>query len=177
MEIERVDTQARRTHVCAYFIVYYLSCGMQCVWDEWHSSDHCAHDSERMLLWAKVMQQYRSLQTWDYRTMGFHIFKLVLTLGGPIIMPVHLVSVISSSSSRPQLTVPSPTPFWPSSSSSNSRKLRGTFTPKNKSKISVEMRTPGRGQNKIWYLDWCFQQFCQNLLLKSKISVKAKVTL
>ena len=36
---------------------------------------------------------------------------------------------MSSSSSRPQLTVPSPTPFWPSSSSSNSRKLRGTFTP------------------------------------------------
>lgn len=49
--------------------------------------------------------------------------------GGPIIMPVHLVSVMSSSSSRPQLTVPSPTPFWPSSSSSNSRKFRGTFTP------------------------------------------------
>lgn len=44
-------------------------------------------------------------------------------------MPVHLVSVISSSSSRPQLTVPSPTPFCPSSSSSNKRKLRGTLTP------------------------------------------------
>lgn len=43
-------------------------------------------------------------------------------------MPVHLVSVMSSSSSRPQLTVPSPTPFCPSSSSSNSRKFRGTFT-------------------------------------------------
>jgi hypothetical protein len=35
----------------------------------------------------------------------------------------------SSSSSRPQLTVPSPTPFWPSSSSSNSQKFWGTFTP------------------------------------------------
>lgn len=44
-------------------------------------------------------------------------------------MPVHLVSVMSSSSSRPQLTVPSPTPFWPSSSSSNSRKSQRTFTP------------------------------------------------
>lgn len=44
-------------------------------------------------------------------------------------MPVHLVSVMSSSSSRPQLTVPSPTPFCPSSSSSNSRKFQGTFTP------------------------------------------------
>ena len=37
---------------------------------------------------------------------------------------------MSSSSSRLQLTVPSPTPFWPSSSSANSRRLRGTFTPK-----------------------------------------------
>lgn len=36
---------------------------------------------------------------------------------------------MSSSSSRPQLTVPSPTPFWPSSSSSRSRKFRGTLTP------------------------------------------------
>ena len=52
-----------------------------------------------------------------------------LTRGGPMIMPVHLVSVMSSSSSRPQLTVPSPTPFCPSSSSSNKRKLRGTLTP------------------------------------------------
>lgn len=46
-----------------------------------------------------------------------------------MIMPVHRVSVMSSSSSRPQLTVPSPTPFCPSSSSSNKRKLRGTLTP------------------------------------------------
>ena len=47
-----------------------------------------------------------------------------------MIMPVHRVRVMSSSSSRPQLTVPSPSPFCPSSSSSNKRKLRGTFTPK-----------------------------------------------
>lgn len=53
-----------------------------------------------------------------------------LTLAGPMIMPVHRVRVMSSSSSRPQLTVPSPSPFWPSSSSSNKRKLRGTLTPK-----------------------------------------------
>lgn len=52
-----------------------------------------------------------------------------LTLGGPRITPLHRVKVMSSSSSRPQLTVPSPTPFWPSSSSSSSRKLRGTLTP------------------------------------------------
>lgn len=42
-------------------------------------------------------------------------------------MPVQRVSIMSSSSSSPQLTVPSPTPFWPSSSSSSSRKLRGTL--------------------------------------------------
>lgn len=52
----------------------------------------------------------------------------VLTLAGPMIMPVHRVRVMSSSSSRPQLTVPSPSPFCPSSSSSNKRKLRGTLT-------------------------------------------------
>lgn len=52
-----------------------------------------------------------------------------LTLGGPRITPLHRVKVMSSSSSKPQLTVPSPTPFWPSSSSSRSRKLRGTLTP------------------------------------------------
>ena len=52
-----------------------------------------------------------------------------LTLGGPIIVPFQRVSVMSSSSSRPQLQVPSPIPFWPSSSSSRSRKFRGTFTP------------------------------------------------
>lgn len=52
-----------------------------------------------------------------------------LTRGGPRITPLHRVRVMSSSSSKPQLTVPSPTPFWPSSSSSRSRKLRGTLTP------------------------------------------------
>lgn len=57
-----------------------------------------------------------------------HAALSVLTLDGPMIMPVHRVRVMSSSSSRPQLTVPSPSPFWPSSSSSNKRKLRGTLT-------------------------------------------------
>jgi len=33
---------------------------------------------------------------------------------------------MSSSFSKPQLIVPSPTPFWPCSSSSRSRKFRGT---------------------------------------------------
>lgn len=62
-------------------------------------------------------------------------------------MPVHRVSVMSSSSSRPQLTVPSPTPFWPSSSSSNSRKLRGTFTPKINGKKFKILATPGEPVN------------------------------
>lgn len=60
----------------------------------------------------------------------YFIFYLWLTLGGPMIMPFHWVSVMSSSFTRPQLTVPSPPPFWPSSSSSSSRKLRGTTTPR-----------------------------------------------
>lgn len=54
------------------------------------------------------------------------INKKYLTLGGPIIIPVQCVRVISSSFSKPQLIVPSPTPFWPCSSSSKRRKFRGT---------------------------------------------------
>lgn len=46
--------------------------------------------------------------------------------GGPIIMPIQWVRVMSSSFSRPQLMVPSPTPFCPASSSSSRRKFRGT---------------------------------------------------
>lgn len=49
-----------------------------------------------------------------------------LTLGGPIIIPVQCVRVMSSSFSKPQLMVPSPTPFCPCSSSSSRRKFRGT---------------------------------------------------
>ena len=56
----------------------------------------------------------------------------MLTLGGPIIMPVQWVSSMSSSFSRPQDMVPSPTPFWPWSSSSRSRKLLGIETGKRK---------------------------------------------
>lgn len=43
-----------------------------------------------------------------------------------MIMPVQCVRVMSSSFSRPHEMVPSPTPFWPCSSSSSRRKLRGT---------------------------------------------------
>lgn len=42
-----------------------------------------------------------------------------------MIIPVQWVKVMSSSFSRPQLMVPSPTPFCPCSSSSNNRKFRG----------------------------------------------------
>lgn len=50
----------------------------------------------------------------------------ILTLGGPMIMPVQWVSVISSSFSKPQEMVPSPKPFWPCSNSSRRRKFLGT---------------------------------------------------
>lgn len=55
----------------------------------------------------------------------------IFTLGGPIIMPVQWVRVISSSLSSPQEMVPSPTPFCPCSSSSRRRKFRGTTGNKN----------------------------------------------
>lgn len=48
------------------------------------------------------------------------------TLCGPIIVPVQERMKISSASSIPQLTVPSPIPFSPLSSSSRSLKLLGT---------------------------------------------------
>lgn len=57
------------------------------------------------------------------------IGNILLTRGGPIIIPVHCVKVMSLSSSKPQLIVPSPTPFCPCSNSSRRRKLRGTTTP------------------------------------------------
>lgn len=72
-----------------------------------------------------------------------------LTLGGPRITPLHRVKVMSSSSSRPQLTVPSPTPFWPSSSSSRSRKLRGTFTP-----ICEKTKQTAAGRTALLHYDW-----------------------
>lgn len=58
--------------------------------------------------------------------MRNNVNERYLTLGGPIIIPVQCVRVMSSSFSRPQLIVPSPTPFWPCSNSSKRRKFRGT---------------------------------------------------
>merc|ERR1719228_1521355 len=52
-----------------------------------------------------------------------------VVLGGPMIIPVQALSSISSSFSRPQLIVPSPTPFCPASSSSSSLKLLGITAP------------------------------------------------
>ncbi len=49
----------------------------------------------------------------------------IVTLGGPMIMPFHFFIAISLSFSSPHETVPSPVPFWPSSSSSKSLKLLG----------------------------------------------------
>lgn len=51
-----------------------------------------------------------------------------------MIIPVQWVRVISSSLSRPHEIVPSPTPFWPCSSSSRRRKFRGTTVQKEKYK-------------------------------------------
>lgn len=75
-------------------------------------------------------KKQRNIKTCDqlYWNVNRHAKLALLTLAGPMIMPVHRVRVMSSSSSRPQLTVPSPSPFCPSSSSSNKRKLRGTLT-------------------------------------------------
>lgn len=58
-------------------------------------------------------------------------YNNIHTLGGPIIIPVHWVKVMSSSFSRPQLIVPSPTPFCPCSSSSSNLKFRGITEKKN----------------------------------------------
>lgn len=54
-----------------------------------------------------------------------------------MIIPVQEVSVISSSFSKPQLIVPSPTPFWPCSSSSNKRNVRGTTTERIKGLVEL----------------------------------------
>lgn len=56
----------------------------------------------------------------------YHSSLIRLTLGGPKIIPFQYVRLISSSLSNPQLILPSPDPFWPWSSSSNSLKFLGT---------------------------------------------------
>ena len=48
------------------------------------------------------------------------------TFGGPIMVPIQCVRVRSFSSAKPQLIVPSPSPFIPSSNSSRRTKFLGT---------------------------------------------------
>lgn len=55
-----------------------------------------------------------------------------------MIIPVQWESVISESSSKPQLIVPSPTPFCPCSNSSNKRKFLGTTTSEMESKSTYQ---------------------------------------
>ena len=73
---------------------------------------------EGQVLWSETVQ--------DNSITGGGVTLPVLTLGGPMIMPVQWVRVMSSSFSRPHDMVPSPTPFCPASSSSSRRKFRGT---------------------------------------------------
>lgn len=70
----------------------------------------------------------------------------IFTLAGPRIMPFHTRRSMSSSCSRPQLTLPSPPPFWPCSSSSSKRKFRGTLTVTHRMHKYTYL-TPNRIQN------------------------------
>ena len=68
-------------------------------------------------------------------------FLIILTLDGPMMTPRQYVSDMSFSSSNPQLTEPSPPPFCPFSSSSRSRKFRGTTTVVEKKKKTKLIKT------------------------------------
>lgn len=63
---------------------------------------------------------------WPHSIFKEYILFSYGVRGGPMIIPVQCVNVMSSSFSKPQLIVPSPTPFCPCSNSSNSLKFRGT---------------------------------------------------
>ena len=71
----------------------------------------------------------------SFRYLGPHSISRVyiwfskILPGGPIIIHVHLVSVLSLLFSTSQLTVPSLTTFWPSLSSSNARNHKGLLLP------------------------------------------------
>merc|ERR1719507_1054428 len=68
-------------------------------------------------------------ELWPHSSLREYILFSKAVLGGPMIIPVQFFRSISSSFSSPQLMVPSPTPFWPASSSSSNRKLRGITAP------------------------------------------------
>jgi len=74
-------------------------------------------------LWMRVKQFFKFILIADEQK-----WKKYYTRGGPIIIPVHCVRVISESSWRPQEMVPSLTPFCPCSNSSKRRKFLGTTT-------------------------------------------------
>ncbi|PAV72805.1 hypothetical protein WR25_07194 [Diploscapter pachys] len=83
----------------------------------------------------------------------------MFTLGGPMIVPVHLVRLMSESSSSPQLMFPSPLPFWPSSSSSSSRNI-GTasryavpFRNGYKERIAALSKSPAGSRLDFWICD------------------------
>lgn len=121
-------------------------------------------NTDLLFFWVdtcEMIKYYRIIHAQEYESTHIKSTgprKLVeLTLGGPMIIPLQRVRVMSSSSSRPQLTVPSPTPFWPSSSSSSSRKLRGTFTPVKTHTITltsaaeIMFKTDSAGETARWY--------------------------
>ena len=67
---------------------------------------------------------------------------LGFTRGGPIIIPFHLLMVMSFSLSKPHDTVPSDVPpFWPSSNSSSNLKLLGIALDKKKNTIDYLLIT------------------------------------
>ncbi len=80
-----------------------------------------------MILIIKITEAMVHITTVIRHDVGIIIRMIMnLTLGGPMIVPVHFDMTMSSSSSRPQLILPSPNPFMPSSSSSSKRKFLGT---------------------------------------------------
>ena len=70
------------------------------------------------------LQQERSQPS--FHRLEHTRLKQLLTCPGPMIVPFQWLIMISSPSSRPYEQEPSPMPFSPFSSSSSSRKLRGT---------------------------------------------------
>ena len=90
-----------------------------------------------------------------------------LTLGGPIIMPFQWVSDMSSSSTNPQLIVPSPPPFCPSSNSSRRRKLRGTTATRWRVRLTFAIHAYVRTLTPTWVRIHLFSRSQQPLSILS----------
>lgn len=104
------------------------------LWIDAIDVDLCSEsDSWRLLwvLWTALNSQvvYASL-IWSLNILFKKRIRtrIMLTLGGPKIIPDQWVNDISSSSSKPHEILPSRLPFCPSSNSSNNRKFRGIWT-------------------------------------------------